>query len=110
MNAGCEWFKEDQCCVTPDDRFSPAITDIHLALTENRTVELLNTFKDKYSIQDVSVEDLTAEFRLQTFLASHMYSSINSAYRKTLTRQDLDRLNSCCYEGAVLITYSLTLS
>ena len=33
-----------------------------------------------------------------------MYSSINSEYRKTLAREDLDRFNSCCYEGAVLIT------
>jgi ribonuclease HI len=103
MNAGCEWFKHDQYA-TPEVRFSPALTDIHLALSENCTVELLNTFKEKHNIKDISMEDLTAESRLQTFLASRMYSSINSAYKKTLTRQDLDRINSCCYEGAVLIT------
>jgi hypothetical protein len=59
-------------------------------------VELFNTFKDKYSIKDISVDDLTSQPRLQTFLTSHMYASIKSEYKKTLLRSDLDRLNSCC--------------
>ena len=89
---------------TLDHELRPAIADFQLSLSENGTVELLNTFKDKYSIKDISVDDLTSQPRLQTFLTSHMYASIKSEYKKTLLRSDLDRLNSCCYEGAVLIT------
>jgi ribonuclease HI len=92
------------CSGSSVDLFRPAHSDVHLALSENGTEKLFNTFKDKHGIQDVTVNDLIVQPRLQTFLASHMYSSINSAFRKTLTNQDLDRLNSCCYEGAVLIT------
>jgi len=92
------------CSGSSVDLFRPAHSDVHLALSENGTEELFNTFKDKHGIQDVMVNDLIVQPRLQTFLASHMYSSINSVFRKTLANQDLDRLNSCCYEGAVLIT------
>eukprot|EP01036_Dinobryon_divergens_P029340 gene29340-38419_t len=96
--------KVPNCSGSTVDLFRPAHSDVHSALSENGTEELFNTFKDKHGIQDVTVNDLIVQPRLQTFLTSHMYSSINSAFRKTLTNQDLDRLNSCCYEGAVLIT------
>ena len=83
VNAGYEWFIDQN--FNPDITFRPSLSDIQLALLKNGTIELFNTFKEKHNIhQDVTVDDLTSQPRLQTFLASHMYSSINSVYRKTL--------------------------
>ena len=100
---GYEWFA-NQTTIPADNQLRPSISDIHLSLSENGTEELFSVFKDKYGIKDISINDLTSQSRLQTFLASYMYASIKSGYKMTLSRQDLDRLNSCCYEGAVLIT------
>ena len=90
--------------ISPEDSHRPTMAEIQSTLSNNGTEKLFNIFKEKYDIKDISISDLVSQSRLQTFLASYMYSSINSEYRKHLTRQDLDRINSCCYEGAVLIT------
>jgi hypothetical protein len=102
IKAGHRWFTDQS--FNRDVTLRPSLHDIHFALSQNGTMDLLKAFKDKHNIQEITVNDLFSQPRLQTFLASHMYSSINSAYRKSLVREDLDRMNSCCHEGAVLIT------
>ena len=91
--------------ISIDDKavaYRPAPEGIIRALFENGTEELFISFTAQYKLQEVmQLKDLTSQSRLQTFLASHMYSSINSAYRKTIARQDIDRLNSCSFEWAI---------
>jgi hypothetical protein len=89
--AGFKWFANQTA--TLDHQLRPSIADIQLSLSENGVGELLNNFKDKYSVKDISINDLTSQSRLQTFLASHMYACIKSEFKMTLSREDLDRLN-----------------
>ena len=63
--AGFKWWFTNQT-TTLDHQLRPSIADIQLSLSETGIGELLNNFKDKYSVKDISINDLTSQSRLQT--------------------------------------------
>jgi len=100
--------KSDQCI--DSQRTEVSLNELLICnLRENTTVqELFSKFKNTYNIQKDSSElifkKIAMDDKPQAFLYSFVIVDIDSRIRSVWSSEDVTRLDSCCYEGGILIT------